>query len=605
MCGIVAATGHGSEAFVQTTVRAMHHRGPDAHGVVATGDTALGMSRLAVMDPNARADQPMRRGDHTVVYNGEVYNFRELRGELVALGVAFETDGDTEVVLQSIRAWGISEACRRFEGMFAFVVFEHSNATITFARDRFGIKPLYWRNRESGGVAICSEARHLSDDRRNAADIVALAEFLQFGSPITRCAIRDVIELPAGSIVSIADGSLRHSRFAVAGELGVTADVSAADALRGSLAKHLVADRNIALWLSGGFDSAILLAAARDVGATTIAMTLATGTNHDEVRRAVATARHFEVEHRIIEVTPEVVAAAVPQFTAAMDQPTIDGFNTFLMSRASQAADCAVAISGLGGDEVLGGYGYYRPRPAFDAASVVLRALPRAARKRLVRVIAQRQRMSSARLGAMIEATSLATRHAGSRTLFDHAEVQALVGISAELPTTSESVSERVTLAQLDFDRYLRPTLLRDSDVFSMACGVELRVPMLDAAFVGAVLHAAQPPSKQSLANAWQDDCLRDLAIAKKLTFSMPWDQWLDAVIPDNAALLARDDPWGPQVDASQARVLLERSRSTPFENRLRAWALVVLAQWNLQPLVHSGSVLPSALPPTLESRAA
>ncbi len=217
----------------------------------------------------------------------------------------------------------------------------------------------------------------------------------------------------------------------------------------------------------------------------------------------------------------------------------------------------------------------------FDTAARVVRALPGAAKRRVVQHVARKLQQPPQRLAEMIQYDDLAGRHAASRTLFSSDEVFSLMGTGAARGEASPNVSDRIALARLDFDRYLRPTLLRDSDVFSMACSVELRVPMLDPLFVGSVLRAAQPPSKTVLANAWNDSYLRDLAVAPKLTFAMPWTKWIHPILHDQRDRLASTAPWGRLIDANVARSLSAQTLATPHDTLLRVWALVVLANWH------------------------
>ena len=579
MCGIAAATGAGADELVASIVEAMHHRGPDARGLTVVGSATIGMTRLAVMDPQRRSDQPMGRGRFSVVFNGELYNHAELRRELEAAGFVFTTCGDTEVLVNALVHWGVIAACQKFSGMFAFVAVDGQTNEVWFARDRFGIKPLYWTLRR-GGIAICSESRHLRSSASGGIDRRALAEFFRFGSPITRSIHQDVFEMEPGTVVALQNGQMRQVRYAPAHDFGDRTDVDPALALRSSIEQHLVADRDVALWLSGGFDSAILLAAARDLGRDVVALTLSTGMNDAELARAAATAKHFGVVHEIVAAGPREVVTAFPEFIDAMDQPSIDGFNTFLMSQATQLRGCAVALSGLGGDEVLGGYGYYRSRPAFDVAAKVTRMLPSALQRSAVDRLARRLHQPPQRLAALLTSHDLESRHAASRTLFGAGEVFKMTGEYCNIAATNDSLSDRLRLARLDFDRYLRPTLLRDADVFSMACSVELRVPMLDPAFVGAVLGATAPPTKIQLADAWDDAYLRELAVAPKLTFSMPWKQWLPGILAKHENRLSAAEPWGCDVDPNVARALFSATQRGEHDSLLRVWAFVVLANW-------------------------
>ena len=438
MCGIAAATGAGADELVTSMVEAMHHRGPDSRGVTVVGSATIGMTRLAVMDPQPRSDQPMCRGQLSVVFNGELYNHVELRRELEAAGFTFTTCSDTEVLVNALVHWGVVEACRKFSGMFAFVAVDRQTNEVWFARDRFGIKPLYWTLRR-GGIAVCSESRHLRSNAIGGIDRRALAEFFRFGSPITRSIHQDVFEMEPGTAVALQNGQMRQVRFAPALDFGDRTDADPALALRTSIEQHLVADRDVALWLSGGFDSAILLAAARDLGRDVVALTLSTGTNNAELARAAATAKHFGVVHEIVTAGPREVVTAFPDFIDAMDQPSIDGFNTFLMSQATQQRGCAVALSGLGGDEVLGGYGYYRSRRVFDTAAQVTRILPSALERSVVDRLARRLHQPPQRLAALLRSRDPESRHAASRTLFGADEVFKLTSECCDISPTNDS----------------------------------------------------------------------------------------------------------------------------------------------------------------------
>jgi asparagine synthase (glutamine-hydrolysing) len=535
----------------------------------------MGMTRLAILDPTARANQPMTRDGVTLIYNGEVYNFAKLRAELRGLGHSFTTAGDTEVVLAAILQWG-TEALSRMSGMFALAWWSEPNQSLTAARDEYGIKPLYWRSTEHGGLALASEARVLRQPNPGVSPS-AIREYLTFGSPVASVVFDGVRELPPGFLIEIHQNQVTLSRWA--GGLTRRSDTatSPAQALASSVVRQLVADRPVAIFLSGGFDSAMIAAVARNHGASPLAVTLKTSDNDEDVRRAARTAKHYGLEHHIRSVEPNELQPLMRDFVAAQDQPTLDGFNTYLVSRAARAAGCVVALSGLGGDEVLGGYRYY----ARSRARALLAALPPRLAFVVSPVIARMLGRPASTITAYAGARGTLERYLASRQVFAPREVRNLTG---QAPTPrlglrlEEGCSERRQLSQLDFEVYLRTTLLRDADVFSMRHGLELRVPLLDRSFVGAVFTLEVPPTKASLAYDLGDDYLQQVAGESKLTFSLPWRLWLDALGPVVDDLLGAADPWRGMLDPCHGRrvALARESR----QDWLRPWALVLLAMW-------------------------
>ena len=354
VCGIVATAG-SPESRADAIVMALRHRGPDSFGSVSMATCGLAMARLAIMDPDPRADQPMEFAGATLVYNGEIYNFTSLRHHLEQRGHRFITTGDTEVLLHAVVEWGAAGACERLEGMFAFAVWDDRSHSLHLARDSFGIKPLYWLG-DGGGLVAASEVTPLAAAFGLRPRPDAIREFLRFGSPVTDVAYERVAELEPGTILTWHDHTVRVHPFAAPSSNGATP----AEAACSSIARQLRSDRPTALFLSGGFDSALLAAVAARTGAPVSALTLSTGDNVDDVRLAAETARHYGLVHEVVRVEEADLARSADEFLGALDQPTIDGFNTFLVARAAVDRGFPVALSGLGGDETLGGYGYSR-----------------------------------------------------------------------------------------------------------------------------------------------------------------------------------------------------------------------------------------------------
>lgn len=577
----MAVTGPEAGVAASRLLEAVRHRGPDDSGLADFGSVVLAMSRLAILDPTPRAGQPMSSAGRHLVYNGELYNFTELRSELTAAGIRFTTTGDTEVVLQAIVRWGRA-ACARFRGMFAFIIFDDTTRELWAVRDRYGIKPLYWHPRLGGGVALASEATPLAAMGRVELSRVAVAEFLGSGAPVTAGIFEGVAELEPGTVtVWQADGSREVTSYC--DDAGSSPSLELGHLFRQSVAEHLVSDRPLAIFLSGGFDSAALVAASQAAGQSPTALTLAYPGNEVDLQRAGTTAEHFDLDHRVVHLDQRDLAARMSAFLAAMDQPTVDGFNTFLMAGIAAEAGCPVALSGLGGDEVLGGYGYYRRLTQFELAARTWRRLPAPVRGAAVQVGCRRYSRPPDQLVAMLEARTMPDLHRAWRSLFTPAEVARLTGTA--LPTTNEGqfdegASPASQLHRLDLETYLRPVLLRDTDVYSMAHGVEVRVPFLDQRLVDAANHGPASFSKRDLARQLSDPYLGALARMPKLAFSLPWGSWLRVAREVAGDRLADPDPWRGLIDPTEARAIVERRGPEQRYTPLRSWALMALSCW-------------------------
>ena len=299
------------------------------------------------------------------------------------------------------------------------------------------------------------------------------------------------------------------------------------------------------------------------------------------MRLAAETARHYGLRHEVATVDDESLVSSAEGFLGVMDQPTIDGFNTFLVSRAAIDRGFPVALSGLGGDEVLGGYGYRRRLRQVQRVRRVWSRVPGSLRPRAAAALAPRLHQPAARIEAILDARSASATWRAWRCLFDDDEIRRLTG---EVPDpsprwdTNVDDSVREQLRHLDFSVYLRATLLRDADVFSMANSVELRVPFLDRRFVHAARQAEL--TKSDLACLMHDDLLTTRASARKLAFALPWQRWLPILEPRFDDLLTAGGPLADVIDVAEVRrIVAGDARSDPMSG-LRRWALLVLASW-------------------------
>lgn len=546
MCGLVACFGQPAAAIepapLKRALDRMHNRGPDAEGIWQEPGVWLGHRRLAILDLDERANQPMRSacGRYVIVFNGEIYNFRELRSELAGKGFVFRTSSDTEVLLPLFAQEGAA-MLSRLRGMFALVIWDSMARRAFAARDPYGIKPLYWAQTDEG-VLLASQVKALLATGKVSRAPCALGQagFWQLGSvaePHTW--YRDVRALPAGHCAWIEEGRMgapecwhdvaaawRDAPASPPPVARVREQVHAA--LRESVAAHLVADVPVGVFLSGGIDSGALAglmveAGARDLQGITIAYDEFAGTHDDEAPLAATLAAHYGIAHHVRRVTRDEFAQDLPRILDAMDQPSVDGINTWYASKAVAELGLKVVVSGVGGDELFQGYESFRQLPRlvsrWRAASRIPGAMPLAR----MAMSLQAARSGNPRWRYLPDwARSMAGAWFLRRSVFSVDELPALMGqdLAAEalIDFCPENWVDRssgilpadgaLAVGQIESTTYLRNQLLRD---------------------VSPALRAfAQFPNKRLLAEA-PGKALPDALINRRKTgFSIPVQRWLN-----------------------------------------------------------------------------
>ncbi|HNZ96408.1 MAG TPA: asparagine synthase (glutamine-hydrolyzing) [Thermoanaerobaculia bacterium] len=513
---------------LRRTREAMAARGPDGEGEWRSpgGELALGHRRLAILDLSPAGAQPMTTPDgrYTVVCDGEIYNFRELRRELAAAGVSFRTASDTEVLLHLVARDGLA-GLSRLRGMYAFALWDDAEKSLLLARDPFGIKPLYYAAGR-GTFRFASQVRALTAGGAvgEQLDPAALAAFLLWGSVPEPWTIRRAVRaLPAGHAVRVAAGRVGEpERLPVA---PLAAPLAPAAALAESVAAHLVADVPVALFLSSGIDSGLVAALARRALAEPpVAFTVTfegwEGQARDEAPLACAVARSLGLRHVERRLGREEVAAHWAEALAAMDQPSIDGFNTFLVARLAREEGIKVALSGLGGDELLGSYPSFTDVPRWARRASRLARLPGLATA--WPALAKHLRPGQPKLaGLLAHGTTVPGAYFLRRGLFLPEELPALLGaaaarealaeiapvafaasrLAAPRPDGGRAADDWTAVQALETALYLRHQLLRDSDWAAMASGVELRVPFVDVPLWQALAaHGFEPARRRGKA---------------------------------------------------------------------------------------------------------
>ena len=416
MCGLIGAFARPGGAFAEAALnaglRSMVRRGPDGEGVWSEDGVSFGHRRLAIIDLDPRAAQPMTSlcGRFVIVFNGEIYNYRVLRLELEQVGVAFMTTSDTEVILALFAAHG-EAMLPRLRGMFAFAIWDRVDRRAFVARDPYGIKPLYLASTTHGSL-VASQVRALLKTGlvSREPDLRGQAGYWMLGSvPEPRTWFRDVRALPAGHCGWIEDGrmspsycwfdigeSWRSEMSSRDREEEVREGVR--DALRESVRRHLVADVPVGIFLSGGIDSGTLAglmieSGARALEGVTIAYDEFAGLSQDEAPAAAAIAAHFGIRHYVRRVSREEFLADLARIIDAMDQPSIDGVNTWYASKAAAERGLKVVVSGVGGDELFQGYSSFRQIPKLVSTRRVIGRIP--GRDSLLQWAADRQSMRS------------------------------------------------------------------------------------------------------------------------------------------------------------------------------------------------------------------
>jgi asparagine synthase (glutamine-hydrolysing) len=579
---------------------AQFHRGPDGEGIYCDSRAILGHRRLSIIDLSPAGKQPMSNEDGSiwVTFNGEIYNYRELRGELISAGHVFQSRTDTEVLVHGYEHWGMPGLVDRLRGMFAFAIYDRQ-VGLLLARDRVGIKPLYY-HADDRFLLFASEVKALlhSGLVPTERDRSALAGFLMAGAvPAPLTTVKAIACLPAGHWAEWNAGSLSVRRYwdlncpppAYADPDPEGLKTTLADALQ----RHLISDVPLGVFLSGGVDSAGLVALAsrvrREQGGSQL-LTLTVVFNEREYSEANAAsdiAKHFETSHQEVRVTAEDFKRELPAFMAAMDQPTNDGVNSYFVSKAAREVGLKVVLSGLGGDEVFWGYKHYRLLRHGEwvrRCPAPLRYLMAEGGNRWGRI---RGRDNWMRTAWLKSSNSSERVYLTMRGFFAPNQVARLMDMThAELEAAVEEhfgalhageVPSATAINYLEFKRYLHDQLLRDTDVFSMAHSIEARVPYLDHVLVERLwntrpeLKLDKAMNKPLLVQAIDDTTVRQAGSRPKRGFTFPMARWMKI----SAAEMQEMAEGGSLVRSAVRECWTDFSEGRMHWSR--AWALSVL----------------------------
>lgn len=573
MCGIIAYMGQDpvDEDVIRLALNSMHRRGPDSSGIWSEGSSTIGHCRLAIQDLDPRSIQPMHSlsNRYAIAFNGEIYNFRLLRKDLQSRGVQFRTTSDTEVLLALFALDG-ANFLSKLEGMFAFVIWDKHEKVGFIARDPYGIKPLYI-GKTNKGLLIGSQVQALLATGliKTTPDALGQAGFWLLGSvPEPHTWYKDIQALPAGTyswVTVNGQASAPRSWFDISeawrnastesehwSDSEIQRHVS--QALRDSVERHLVSDVPVGIFLSGGIDSSAVAglmkdAGARDIEGITIAFDEFAGTHDDEAPVAAEVAALYGIRHHVRRVTKEEFFEDLPRILEAMDQPSIDGINSWYASKAVAERGLKVVMSGIGGDELFHGYPSFKQLPRLVERWSKLSRVPGAMPFGILAGKLQATRTGNSRWE---HAAKWARTIEGAwwmrRSIHSPGSLPGLMGadLAREVmemladqdwetlfSPAADAPSLSMSVGLLESSMYLRNQLLRDSDWASMDHSVELRTPLVDARLLtqlsGMFPRFGSLPNKALLANAPSQPLPRHIVQRKKTGFGIPVGRWQNA----------------------------------------------------------------------------
>jgi asparagine synthase (glutamine-hydrolysing) len=619
MCGIfgIVTTKPRSEMAepVNRALNALAHRGPDDHGVEFISDERDGLTvafahqRLSVIDPSPAGHQPMRdeaTGDW-ITYNGDIFNFRDLRRELVARGLRFRSESDTEVLLKGFGARG-RDAIADWRGTFSFGFWDARRRSLTLVRDRLGIKPLYYYH-DGDTFIFASEVRALLATGLTARKISpsALDSYLAWGAieqPLT--IVENIYAVLPGHVLEFKDGRARAEAYwelradkqnKVRDERELIEEMGAL--LSDSVKSHLVSDVPVGVFLSGGIDSGSVMAlASRGVKSPIKSFSLYfEGQGLGEEDRAEKIARRYGADHYSIPFTESEILSILPEALRAMDQPSIDGLNTFLVSQAAAGEGMKVALSGLGGDEVFAGHDFFRSIAREEQMrNRVKSTAPRLRKAAASALGAFSSSDRAAKLSALLRSDHLNEHSVKShRHLFTPGQRLALMlangGASPAVEdwnvrqmsncATADPINQA---SALELGGYLGNSLLRDTDSMSMAHGLEVRAPLIDHKVIEKALTV---PGKLKLRRNepnWMlvdavGDLPREVARGPKRGFELPFKSWLAGALRERI----ESSLWSPQLTKLLSITAMQEVWSDFLRGRAswsRVWSFYVLGEW-------------------------
>lgn len=540
MCGILGQISNvpvEKNSFTSNLL-SLNHRGPDDYGTFFDGNIALGHTRLSIIDVSKDGHQPMLSscGNFIIIYNGEVYNFKDLKKDLVKKNYVFNSSTDTEVILNGYIEYK-EKIVSKLNGMFSFVIYNKVTKDVFIARDRSGIKPLYYFQGKNNFI-FSSELKNITQ-YSSTVNFDAKILFLLLGYvPEPMTIYENILSFPAGCYGYIKNSVLRLEKYDEYkyGEKiqkpykEIIGDVS--DLLHSSIKRHLVSDAPIGVFLSGGLDSSTITAIASKYKKNIKTLSLVfneKGLNEEYYQDLVA--EKYKTKHVKYLIDEKMFFNTIGDFFESMEQPTIDGLNTYFVSKAAKENGLKTVLSGLGSDEIFYGYASFK-----DAKSLrFLSKIPYS----IIKIFRYSKKYEKLEL---LQAEKELSYYLPKRALFSPSEVADILKIDKfvvydlivklyEIYNVSHIPHIEDKISYCELNMYMKNQLLRDVDIFGMAHSLEIRVPFLDKDLVDYVLRIEPKEkfgtyNKQILADISKEFLPLELISRKKMGFTLPFESW-------------------------------------------------------------------------------
>jgi len=622
MCGLLAyfstdadRVDAGTVAAVRDAQHCMRHRGPDENESWSDSRAVFGFNRLSFIDiEHSHQPMPYADGRYRIVFNGEIYNYLELRAELAEAGATFTTEGDTEAIVAGYHVWG-EDVVTRLRGMFAFVIWDSETGTVFGARDPFGIKPLFTARLADGGLAFASEKKALLEllgGSKGAGDVdpASLQHYLTLQYvPEPATMHRGIRRIESGTRFTVSDGELHTERYfhptfpirPVAKSEEQALYDRIADVLDDSVRMHMRADVTVGSFLSGGIDSTAIAALAKRYNPKLLTFT--TGFEREgfsEIDVAAESAAAIGVEHITKVVTPDDFAESIPLVVWYLDDPVADPALVPLWFIAREARKhVKVVLSGEGADELFGGYNIYREPLSLAAFEKLPRGVRRALGALSTRLPDGMRGKDLLRRGAI----PLEQRYYGNARLFRDDELgflrtrdpdQSHVTVTRELyeRTRAAGYDDVTAMQYVDLFTWLRGDILVKADKMTMANSLELRVPFLDSEVfkVASTLPVDQrvtrETTKYALRRALEQIVPAHVLNRRKLGFPVPTRYWLAEPLHDWARQIITESGTEEWLDKKQVLAMLAAHRAnqrsgSPVDYSRKLWTLLVFMIWH------------------------
>ena len=612
MCGIAGIFGLDDKIktteVIKLMAKSLAHRGPDAEGFFVDDGIALGHRRLSIIDLSKAADQPQfdSMGRYSIVLNGEIYNYRDVRNKIP--DYPYRTNSDTEAVLAAYAKYG-PECLELLNGMFALAIWDGQRKELFVARDRLGVKPLYYAQTSGGVLVFASEIRSILDSGLVARKLSkpALNEYLMYQSVYSPATIiESVSQLPAGEYILASDSTFSKKSYWQIDDKRSADDLDDAkkvqsnirELLLRSVERRLISDVRLGAFLSGGIDSSAVVGLMSEVSEKPVETfsVVFNERDFDESEYSDLVARKFNTRHTRIELTPKDFLDELPNALRAVDSPTGDGINTYVVSKATKEAGIKVALSGLGGDELFAGY------PNFirwmKAKNGILPKIPRPVRRLLAAALSLSSDSKTRRMSDVVTAKNidLVGIYPFFRQVMSRQDAHEYcgnghheTGIETMLGQRSPEIDEFPLLSQYSIAEiigYTENVLLKDTDQFSMASALEVREPFFDYELVEYVMQVPDafkyPKYPKSLLVESIAPLLPDEIVhRKKMGFVLPWDNWMKNELRSLCE---------SRIESLAGRKIISSDRLRGQWNRFlsgstsvkwsQLWHLIVLAEW-------------------------